>query len=246
MNPPKKIPDFLQNTTFLKKITIIDHTETSLKDYLPNTNSYAIETTLTDISTLSEHFIYFNDDIFLCKNVYWYDFFDSNGNAFVPHDVKYTTSMLKNNNIKCNFKTPSYTYKMFSKTWLHIPYSFRKSCIKKFIVEYSDFINFIRNIKSRKNLGCNECNFYNLKCPCQFLHYTIQNYMYLNKSAKLKEFSELSTYIECRDILKNPNILNDFIKNPTIFLCINDTDKCEHDLTYKSIINTFFATYYNN
>jgi hypothetical protein len=51
------------------KVKIIDHKDIFKDDaaYLPVFNSRSIETKLYDIPNLSEHFIYFNDDIFILK-----------------------------------------------------------------------------------------------------------------------------------------------------------------------------------
>ncbi len=53
----------------LKKIIIIDHTRIfySFEKYLPIFNSISIETALHRIPGLNEHFVYFNDDVFLIR-----------------------------------------------------------------------------------------------------------------------------------------------------------------------------------
>lgn len=48
-------------------------------DYLPTFNSHAIESCLTRIEGLSEHFVYFNDDVFLGTGTQKHDFFTSSG-----------------------------------------------------------------------------------------------------------------------------------------------------------------------
>ncbi len=60
--------------------------------FLPTFNSRAIEANLHRIKGLSEHFIYFNDDVFLCKKVTKTDFFSKNGKPYVfpsKHNVPY-------------------------------------------------------------------------------------------------------------------------------------------------------------
>lgn len=73
-----------QKPSFLKKsnkryakVKVIDHKDIFKDDteYLPVFNSRSIETKLYDISNLSEHFIYFNDDIFLLKPLNQFHFF---------------------------------------------------------------------------------------------------------------------------------------------------------------------------
>jgi hypothetical protein len=59
---------------------------------LPTFNSKAIESTLHRIGPLSETFLYFNDDVFLCTEVQPADFFQPDGTIhFFPsrHDIPY-------------------------------------------------------------------------------------------------------------------------------------------------------------
>jgi len=50
---------------------------------LPTFHSSAIEANLAFIAELAEHFVYFNDDMFLMSPVSWSDFFDRQGRAHV-------------------------------------------------------------------------------------------------------------------------------------------------------------------
>jgi Stealth protein CR2, conserved region 2/Stealth protein CR1, conserved region 1 len=64
-----------------EKITIVDHREifAGYEDALPTFNSLAIETMLWRIPDLADHFLYFNDDVFLTARVEPADFFDERG-----------------------------------------------------------------------------------------------------------------------------------------------------------------------
>jgi hypothetical protein len=66
---------------FAAKITIVDHRQifAGYEDALPTFNSLSIETMLWRIPGLSEHFLYFNDDVFLTAPVTAADFFAQNG-----------------------------------------------------------------------------------------------------------------------------------------------------------------------
>lgn len=60
-----KLPSYI---TSINKVIEISHATTFKKNTdLPTFNSHAIETTLHYIPSLSERFLYFNDDIFLCN-----------------------------------------------------------------------------------------------------------------------------------------------------------------------------------
>lgn len=57
------------------KLCFVRHDEYIPKKYLPVFNSHPIELWMHRLPGLSEHFVYFNDDIFLTDNVYPHDFF---------------------------------------------------------------------------------------------------------------------------------------------------------------------------
>ena len=58
------------------KLQIVKHTDYIPQQYLPTFNSHVIELNLHRIPGLSEHFVYFNDDVFLIKRVKTSDFFN--------------------------------------------------------------------------------------------------------------------------------------------------------------------------
>lgn len=76
----RQVPSWL-NTTH-PSLRIVDHVELFGKvGSLPNFNSHAIGARLHHIEGLSEHYIYFNDDLFLGRHVQPSTFFHSNGVA---------------------------------------------------------------------------------------------------------------------------------------------------------------------
>ena len=74
------------------------------KEYRPTFNSNAIELSMHKIKNLSEHFVYFNDDTFIIKEVIPEDFFE-NGlpkdvailNPIVPKDYNSISGVMLNN-----------------------------------------------------------------------------------------------------------------------------------------------------
>jgi Stealth protein CR2, conserved region 2/Stealth protein CR1, conserved region 1 len=77
-----QIPDTLHlPSDFTAKISIVDHREifVGFESALPTFNSLAIETMLWRIPGLAEHFLYFNDDVFLTARVEVSDFFATTG-----------------------------------------------------------------------------------------------------------------------------------------------------------------------
>lgn len=67
------LPSFLNIEN--KKLHIVRHDEFIPREYLPTFNSHTIEMNIHRISGLSEHFVYFNDDMFLLRSFQPTDFF---------------------------------------------------------------------------------------------------------------------------------------------------------------------------
>lgn len=65
-------------------LTVVDHTDILPADALPVFNSHAIESALHHIPGLSEHYLYFNDDVFINRPVGPGHFFHGNGIARIP------------------------------------------------------------------------------------------------------------------------------------------------------------------
>ncbi|AMN66416.1 stealth family protein [Psychrobacter sp. P11G5] len=70
-----QVPSWLNK---VKGVTIVDHTEIIEPQYLPTFNSHVIEAFLYRIPDLSEDFIYFNDDVFVAKELPKEHFFSAN------------------------------------------------------------------------------------------------------------------------------------------------------------------------
>jgi len=75
------------------KIKIIDHKEIIEDKYLPTFNSHVIEANLHKIPGLAEHFIYFNDDVFVARPLPPGHFFKSNGISSLFLSQKSLTAM---------------------------------------------------------------------------------------------------------------------------------------------------------
>ncbi|MEQ8143879.1 stealth family protein [Streptomyces sp. OP7] len=65
-------------------ITVVDHKDIFPEGVLPVFNSHAIETRLHHIPGLSDHYLYFNDDVFVGRSVTPQHFFYGNGVARLP------------------------------------------------------------------------------------------------------------------------------------------------------------------
>ena len=75
------------------KVKLIDHSEIIPGKYLPTFNSHVIEAHLHNIPSLSEHFIYFNDDVFVARPLPVGHFFRGNGISSLFLSQKSISSM---------------------------------------------------------------------------------------------------------------------------------------------------------
>ncbi|MEY8462813.1 Stealth CR1 domain-containing protein [Streptococcus merionis] len=75
------LPDWL-NVTY-EKIFVVKHSDYIPEEWLPTFNSNVIELNIHRIEELSEHFVLFNDDMFINKSVVPEDFFEND----LPKDV---------------------------------------------------------------------------------------------------------------------------------------------------------------
>lgn len=74
-----QVPKWLDES--YDKVTVITHSQIIEPEFLPTFNSHAIESALHKIPNLSEHFIYFNDDVMLTRPLPASYFFTSSGTA---------------------------------------------------------------------------------------------------------------------------------------------------------------------
>lgn len=220
MNTPKKMPSWIKNDT--DKIVIVDHLDTfPSKKYLPNTNSNAIETTIPNIEGLSEHFIYFNDDVFLGRKAKYTDFFTPDGKAYINYNAVSNMSPYKTATTKkrLTLTLPPNNGKMYE----HIPIARIKSINLEFNEKYADYIDWIRKTKKRKNEGFDLCEKFNLQIPCQQTHYPIAKYMFAKKMAVVSNDNYRTYYISnYGDHLDEK--LDNITKLKPLFFCINDTE----------------------
>lgn len=107
------------------KVEFIKHSDFIPKQYLPLFASQLIESFLYQIPSLSEHFVYFNDDMFLGRKVTPNDFFISKSKPFmfVDHSLDYyhffSHLILKTSTRMHGFKnTITYFIDVFSKSKL--------------------------------------------------------------------------------------------------------------------------------
>lgn len=78
------------------RLVLVNHKDYIPEVYLPTFNSLSIELNLHRIEGLSEHFVYFNDDVFLLRPV-CPDHFFKDGNPILPSTLRYPNYLGINN-----------------------------------------------------------------------------------------------------------------------------------------------------
>ena len=91
-----QVPTWLDETS--SRVKVVHHNEIIAPEHLPTFNSHVIESCLHKIPGLSEHYIYFNDDVMLLRPVKPTDFYTENGlmhafisSASIPNGPKVST-----------------------------------------------------------------------------------------------------------------------------------------------------------
>lgn len=94
----QQVPRWLDSDSEL--VTVIDHREIIDASYLPTFNSHVIEACLHRIPGLAEHYVYFNDDVFLGRALGWHAFFDVEGRSrFFPSPFEVPTDAFADRSI---------------------------------------------------------------------------------------------------------------------------------------------------
>jgi hypothetical protein len=122
------IPTFLKGE---KKIVIICHSKIIDDTYLPTFNSHVIEACLHRIPDLAEHYLYFNDDVFLGAPMEPQDFFSSNGMAYKLYSCKRILPDSDNPTQMANLRVQKLLKKEYGVTiqslFLHLTHTQQKS-----------------------------------------------------------------------------------------------------------------------
>ena len=163
----EQTPDFLKNDSKSEyhNVKIVDH-KTIFKgyeSYLPVFNSNSIETMISRIPDLAEHFVYFNDDVLLIGETKPSDFFTEDGipilrGRWANYELTKLKDFLKEVGLKKK-RVSKLPYKKaqeniakilgFEKYFRlsHTSFPMRKSIINNFLDEHEEVL--INNIKHR-------------------------------------------------------------------------------------------------
>jgi len=207
-----KVPSFFSVNYLENDVLLFNDDEVISDKYLPTSNSDSIETFLTNLPGLSEHFIYLNDDMFVLKPISKDYFFTNTGK---PKRVIFPRLHL--NSLFSKFKTPP---SPGTEYWYpHIPIAYTKTEIDEYIDEYPEFVEHVRAIRVRHDRlkSAENCYKIGLTFPCMQLHTNVvftSNYSVSNGEYGL----DIAEYVQFPyEIWKLDHIISS-----KKFLCIGD------------------------
>lgn len=141
-----QVPEWLRGD---ERLTIVPHHSIFPAEWLPTFNSHSIESRLHHIDGLAEHFVYFNDDMFLGRPLASTRFFTPNGlsryfesEARVPvnsaggPDLAVDTAARRGQQIIENEFGVTITHKLH-----HAPYALRRSVMAEVEERFSDVVS---------------------------------------------------------------------------------------------------------
>ncbi len=240
------------------KLHIIRHTDYIPERYLPTFNANTIELNFHRIKSLSNEYVYFNDDTFLIKPIAQDFFFRNNlpcdqpamnvlsGGEF-QHMLLEDVGFLKKyspNKIKAIISAPW--------KWLHPRYG--KYALYNLLLSgvsrhYTGFIPFHLPQPARKQtlqylweIGYSELD---KSCQCKFRDYsTVNQYVQRYWELAMGQFSpvNMSRRGRCFDLSNNNEVsAANFIRNQTMpLVCINDHESLKHFENAKAMIRMAF------
>ncbi|MFD7813436.1 stealth family protein [Streptomyces sp. NPDC059785] len=222
------------------RITVVDHSEIfDDPAALPTFNSHAIESRLHHIKGLSEHFLYFNDDMFLGAPVTPQDFFLSNGmtRTFLsPSQVPRWDLTLGDRPVDAAGKNNrriilDHFGSAIVQKLRHAPYALRRSVLAEIEHEYADVHRATSLSRFRSATD--------ISIPSSLYHY----YAYFTGRAVPSTISFAYLDLARPEIQRRLGIL--LARRDRKAFCINDTLSDGHDTERQTaMLSGFLDSYY--
>ncbi|KUN90183.1 sugar phosphotransferase [Streptomyces bungoensis] len=222
------------------RLTVVDHSEIfDDPAALPTFNSHAIESRLHHIKGLAEHFLYFNDDMFLGRPVVPQDFFLSNGMTrtfFSPSQVpRWDLTPLDRPVDAAGKNNRRLLMERFGTALVqklrHAPYALRRSVLQEIEQTYAE--EHLRTSYSRFRSATD------ISIPSSLYHY----YAYLTGRAVPSQVSFAYLDLAKPEIQRRLGIL--LARRDRQAFCINDTLSDGHDVARQTaMLGTFLRAYY--
>lgn len=248
-----EVPAFIQKLSYneQQKIQTIAHNQIIEWQYLPTFNSHVIEAHLHKISDLSEHFIYFNDDVIPARPLRQTHFFQTNGLAILFASNKSLSNIEKTykNFIKATDKTATmqanwnvyqllkqkYPQYKFDTLLVHSAKALTKSGFEQ---AWHLFETEIKAFLPNKFRGANDLNLAALLVP---------HLLYVEKQAMF--WTELCDYFDIAIPMANTHYNNLLHKKKLGFtphsICVNTYKSDEIQLSFKENLNHFLNNYFS-
>jgi hypothetical protein len=222
------------------RLTVVDHSEIfDDPAALPTFNSHAIESRLHHIKGLAEHFLYFNDDMFLGRPVTPQDFFLSNGMTrtffspsqvprwdLTPGDRPVDAAGKNNRRLLMDRFGTALVQKL-----RHAPYALRRSVLQEIEQEFAE--EHRRTSYSRFRSPTD------ISVPSSLYHY----YAYLTGRAVPSQIAFAYLDLAKPEIRRRLGIL--LARRDRQAFCINDTLSDGHDTARQTaMLRTFLQAYY--
>lgn len=223
------------------KVVIIDHRQIIDEKYLPTFNSHVIEAHLHNIPDLSENFIYFNDDVFVARNLPKSHFLSGNNLSSLFLNKKNLDDMIKNGvntptlsaSLNCQELLLKKYNQKISNPLVHTYVPLKKSYYKlAWLFFEKEIDNFINN----RFRDVNDLNLATFLVPWM---------MYIEGKSKLSR--DICYYFNIRSSTARTNyvFLNRKFKSLPHSFCANDFSiKNIGDIKYKDNLVKFLNKYY--
>ncbi|MFD9903373.1 stealth family protein [Streptomyces sp. NPDC059063] len=234
----RQVPDWLD--TSQPGLTVVDHRDIfSDPSLLPTFNSHAIESQLHHIDGLSEHFLYFNDDVFLSAPVTPNHFFHSSGitkyflsRALLPsggplpeHPPVAVAGLNNRALIEARFGA-TVTQKV-----KHVPHPLRRSILQEIEDEFP--------AEHRATAASRIRGMADLSIPASLHHYYALLTGRAVEGSLRYDYADISTPKSARK-LRNPQHFRKFQA-----FCLNDTGAADGDSVHQGeLLDTFLKAYF--
>ena len=251
------------------KLVIVNHKDYIPAEYLPTFSSRPIDMNFHRIADLSEHFVYFNDDMFLIRPVARSDFF-INGlpcdaaiqDVVVPKGkgdngeklqgdslytaVFYDTAVLNRNFVKKRVLKAHYN-KWFS-------YKYRKQLLKNVVLNGWNFFTGFKTVHlpysycksvynevwNKEPEVLNEACMHKFRTATDVNHYIFSYWQFATGKFMPRDISIGSLMALCNDDSKNSRIYSAIRKQQKKIICINDQFTGDnYDTVKKNLIDSF-------
>jgi len=251
------LPEWLN--TEHPKLHIVNHRDYIPEKYLPTFSSHVIELNMHRIPGLSEHFVYFNDDIFILKPIQREDFFVDGkpcdlcvANAITPRLGEFSPILLQTTSyINKHFNKKQDIKKNFSK-WFSLKYGkllIRTLCLLPWTYHtgfYNHHLAVPYEKKTLETVWAEEPEILNETCLHRFRdNADVNQYLFRYWRLAAGDFVPHEVLGKYVNMGKNSERIYEMIKNQSVkLLCINDKDnESNFQIEKAKLIKKFSETF---